>query len=73
LLAFTLSIRVRPGWIPAHIAGIGALLAAAALGWTRAIDPNRIETALIGTGVLVLVVIGDEVLWNRRAARDRQS
>ncbi|MFB2597109.1 low temperature requirement protein A [Herbiconiux sp. P17] len=68
LLAFKLSIGVRARWIPSHLAGIGALATLFVLCVTGAIDPDRLEAALLSTAVLVLVVVGDEILWTRRAS-----
>ncbi|MCS5735127.1 low temperature requirement protein A [Herbiconiux daphne] len=70
LVTFKMSIGVRPSWIPAHVAGVGALAALFALGAARAVEPSRLESALLATGVLVLVVVLDEVLWRRRARAD---
>jgi low temperature requirement protein LtrA len=67
LLAFKLSIGVQAGWIPTHVAGIAALVVTYGLGLCHVIDPTRIEAALLNTAVLLVVVIGDERLWRRRA------
>lgn len=69
LLAFKLSIGVQAGWIPTHVGGIVALLVTYGLGLARVIDPSRVEAALLDTAVLLVVVIGDERLWRRRAAK----
>ncbi|MFI2364031.1 low temperature requirement protein A [Promicromonospora sp. NPDC019610] len=69
LLAFKVSIGVQTGWIPTHVAGIAALLVMYGLGLAHVIDPTRVEVALLNTAVLLLVVIGDERLWRRRAAK----
>lgn len=66
LLAFKLSIGVRPNWIPSHIAGIAALSVLFSFTATGVLAPTHLELAWFSTAVLTLVVIGDEILWSRR-------
>lgn len=71
LLAFKLSIGVRPDWIPSHIIGIAVLAALFGLTATGVVALTELEVAWLTTGVLTLVVIGDEILWNRRESARR--
>ena len=72
LFSFKVSIGIRVGWIPSHIGGIAFLSALFVLCGAQVFQPSRLGLALITTGVLILVVAGDEVLWNvRNATRQR--
>lgn len=67
LLAFKTSIGIPRNWIPSHVIGLAVFTlgtVALAAGW---LDLQRLSVAWISTGILVLVVVGDEILWIQRA------
>ena len=67
LYAFKRSIGIRTSWIPSHVGGATVLVILFAVTASGLMDMTVLEASAAATTVLILTVIGDEVLWRRRA------
>jgi len=67
LFSFKRSIGVPSTSIPSHAAGVIALSGLFALSATGVLEVTLLAESAIACAVLLLVVAGDEFLWNRRS------
>lgn len=69
LVSFKTSTGIKLSWIPSHAIGIIVLAIAFVVVTITAPEAPSLVLTWISTGTLVLVVIGDEILWARRSVR----